>query len=83
LDVKRHFIHNTVTVSYNGELVATASRKILSFKHAYELWVAKGTDMALIVGIVLAIDESIRSLTLHLGTMSLIISALAATVAFT
>jgi hypothetical protein len=37
--------------------------------------------MALIVGIVLAMDDSIRSLTVSLGTMSLIVSALTATAA--
>jgi uncharacterized protein YxjI len=52
---------STGYIKYQGREVASIGKISWQFKHVFELTVAKGLDMTLIVGIMVCMDDMIRS----------------------
>jgi uncharacterized protein YxjI len=61
LEVKETTFGSVSQVKYDGKEVAIIEKKRWKMRHEYHLTIAKGLDMSLIVGLVIALDDKTRT----------------------
>jgi uncharacterized protein YxjI len=61
LDFKHKSLGSTSYVKHEGRDVAVVHKKKWQLKRVYELTIAQGLDMTLIIGMILSMDDKVRS----------------------